>query len=235
MARSPNHGALRLAAVVAALGLSACAGDSAPPTAPTPADPNDILTLVLDCPTSLLIGQRAPCVAVAILRSGQTPVVSFDAAWSSTRSDVVSVDALGALTGRSGGQATVSASYRGRQATATVAVTVEDALRLASGQAHQGDFTPGSAATMWLQGYYSVASAATGRLSLRISDQNGIITTTTAQTVPKGGDFFLMSATFVIPQGSLEVCRVAVLEVGPVIITAPPPTAPERWCIQVRR
>ena len=179
MAGSFSRRALSAAAAAAALGLAACAGERTTPTAPSgPTDPNEILTLVLDCPSSLLIGQRAPCVAVATLRSGQTPVVSFDATWSSSRPESVSVDATGLLTGRTAGQASVSASFRGKQASASVAVTEEDALRLASGQGHQGDFRPGSTVTMWLQGYYSVASADTGRLSLRISDQNGTIMAT---------------------------------------------------------
>jgi len=89
--------------------------------------------------------------------------------------------------------------------------------------------------TMWLQGYYSVASAETGRLSLRISDQTGTITTTSPLTVAKGGDFFLLSSTFVVPQDSVEVCRTAILEVASVTIAEPQPSASVRWCIPIRR
>jgi hypothetical protein len=53
------------------------------------------------------------------------------------------VDTKGLVDGRSGGQAEVSASYRGRRTAATVVVTVEDALRIDNGQANQGAFTPG--------------------------------------------------------------------------------------------
>jgi hypothetical protein len=196
---------------------------------------SDVQAIEVSCPVSLLIGQKGPCVAVARLRSGQTPVVSFDAMWSSTRPDVVAVDALGVVNGRSAGQATVSASYRGREAATTLVVTAEDALRIDSGQAHQGDFRPGSTVTMWLQGYYSVASAETGRLSLRISDQTGTITTTSPSTVAKGGDFFLMSSTFVVPQASTEVCRTAVLEVGSVTIAEPSSRSFALWCIPIQR
>jgi len=45
----------------------------------------------------------------------------------------------------------VSASYGGRQGAANLVVTAEDALRIDSGEANQGDFTPGSTVTMWLQ------------------------------------------------------------------------------------
>ena len=196
---------------------------------------SDVLAVEVSCPVSLLIGQKGPCTAVARLRSGQMPVVSFDATWSSTRPEIVAVDALGIVNGRSAGQAAVTASYGGRQATAALVVTAEDALRIDTGQAHQGDFRPGNTVTMWLQGYYSVVSAETGRLSLRISDQTGTVTTTSPLTVAKGGDFFLLSTTFVVPRDSVEVCRTAVLEVGPVTIAEPKSNASGLWCLPVRR
>ena len=187
------------------------------------------------CPVSLLIGQKGPCVAIARLGSGQTAVVSFDATWSSTRPEVVAVDALGVVNGRSAGQAAISASYRGREAAATLVVTAEDALRIDAGQAQQGDFRPGSTVTMWLQGYYSVVSAETGRLSLKISDQAGTIITTSPLTVAKGGDFFLLSSTFFVPQESMEVCRTAVLEVDAVTIAEPKSKSFALWCIPIQR
>ncbi len=192
-----------------------------------------MLSLDVSCPASLLIGEKAPCIAVARMRSGQAPVVSFDAAWTSTRPELVAVDALGVATGRSAGQALVSASYRGREASASIGVTAEDALRVRAG-AEQGEFRPGTTVTMWLQGYYSVASADTARLSLRITDQAAIIATTPPSTVAKGGDFFLLSITFVVPQTSTRVCRTAVLEVGSVTITEPHPSASGLWCIPIR-
>jgi hypothetical protein len=238
LARSPSRNALSVAAVVATLGMTACGGASAVPASPSGGATNgqsDILALEVSCPASLLVGEKGPCIALARLRSGQTPIVSFDATWSSTRPEVVAVDTLGVVNGRSAGQAVVSVSYRSREAAAALVVTAEDALRIASGQAHQGEFTPGSTVTMWLQGYYSVASAETGRLSLRISDQTGTITRTSPSTVAKGGDFFLLSSTFVVPQDSVEVCRTAILEVGSVTIAEPKSNASGQWCIPIRR
>jgi hypothetical protein len=159
--------------------------------------------------------------------------VSFDATWLSTRPDVVAVDAQGIAKGMSAGQATVTASYRGRDATASIIVTAEDALRIRAA-AQQGEFRPGTTVTMWLQGYYSVASAESGRLSLRISDQTGSIITALVSTVAKGGDFFLLSSTFVVPQNSTEVCRTAVLEVGSVTITEPQSNSSGLKCLTVR-
>lgn len=129
----------------------------------------------------------------------------------------------------------MTVSYQGRQASAAIVVTEKDALRIASGQGHGGDSTPGSTVTMWLQGYYSVASAATGRLSLKISDQNGTILTTSPSTVARGGDFFLLSSTFVVPNNSIEVCRTAVLEVGSVTVEEPRSKDFPLWCIPIRR
>ena len=88
---------------------------------------------------------------------------------------------------------------------------------------------------MWLQGYYSVASAESGRLSLRISDQNGPITSTAPVTVARGGDLFVMSSTFVISEESASVCRTAVLEIGAVTITAPSGDLAALWCIRIQR
>jgi hypothetical protein len=227
-----------VAAVVVSIAALSCGGAPTTPTIvtnDTPTSGTDVLALDVSCPASLLIGERAPCLAVARLRSGNTPVVSFNATWSSTRADVVAVDAMGLVTGRSDGQATVSAVYQGREGTAAVVVTEKDGLRIASGQAHQGDFTPGSTVTMWLQGYYSVASAETGRLSLRITDQTRTVATTAPSTVSRGGDFFLISSTFVVPQDSVEVCRTAVLEVGGVTVAEPTSNASGLWCISIRR
>lgn len=226
-----------LATVIATLVLTACESADTSPT-PTPGgttNPSEVLSVEVSCPSSLLIGQKGPCIAVAHLRSGRSPVVSFEATWSSTPPDIVTVDALGVVNGRSAGQASVTAAYGGRQAEATLVVIAEDALRIDSGQAHQGDFTPGSTVTMWLQGYYSVVSAETGRLSLRISDQIGTITATPAMPVAKGGDFFLLSSTFVVPRDSVEVCRTAVLEVGAVRIEEPQPNTFSQRCIAVLR
>ena len=226
----------RALASVGVVAITACGNSSTPTTpSPTPSASDQLLALNVSCQAALLIGERAPCLAVASFSSGRQPVVSFESNWSSSRPDVVAVDGLGVSTGRSAGEATVSASYQGRQATAAVVVTEEDALRISSGQAHQGDFTPGSTVTMWLQGYYSVASAASGRLSLKISDQTGTIVTTAPMTVEKGGDFFLLSSTFVVPDTSVEVCRTAVLEVGAVTIAEPHSKTFPLWCIPIRR
>src|SRR5436309_2015476 len=161
----------RVLAGVGILGTAACgAHGSAGLTTPSPAAGDELLALTVSCQAALIIGERTPCLAVARYASGRQPVVSFESTWSSSRPDVVADDGVGVGTGKSAGEATVTASYQGRQATAVIVVTEEDALRISSGQAQQGAFTPGSTVTMWLQGYYSVASAATGRLSLKISD-----------------------------------------------------------------
>jgi hypothetical protein len=226
--------ALRYLAVWTALGVAACGGSTpAVPTAPGGGSTGgaEVVALEVACPTSLLIGQRGPCVAVAHLRSGQT--LLSQPTWSSTRPEVVTVDALGVVNGRSAGQAVISASYGGREGTALVSVTAEDALRITAA-AEQGVFRPGATVTMWLQGYYSVDSAETGRLSLRITDQAGTITTTSPLTVSKGGDFFLLSSTFVVPDASTQVCRTAILEVGSVTIAEPRSNESGLWCISIR-
>jgi len=230
-----NPGARHVLAVGAALAFAACGSSGSPsPTMPGGIGGSEVVSLDLSCPTSLLIGEKEPCIAVARMRSGQAPIVSFEVAWASTRPDLVTVDTLGVVNGRSPGQASIAASYRGREASASVVVTAEDALRVKAA-AEQGEFRPGTTVTMWLQGYYSVASADTARLSLRITDQVGIVTTTTPLTVARGGDFFLLSTTFVVPQSSTRVCRTAVLEVGSVTVTEPQSDTSALRCIAIRQ
>src|SRR5688572_11065448 len=125
--RRKCRGVVNLVAVLAALGMTTCGG--AAPTAPggVAMGASDVLAIELFCPATLLIGQRGPCAAFARLRSGQAPVVSFDATWSSTGPEVVTLERNGIVRGRSAGQAAVSASYGGRQGVASVVVTAEDA------------------------------------------------------------------------------------------------------------
>src|SRR5687768_6854177 len=180
--------------LLTALAVCAAGACSHPPTSPSAGAgvrDSDVLSLELSCQNSLIVGEQAPCIAVARLRSGGTPLVTPLATWSTAQPSVVTVDAIGTVTGRAAGQAVVTATYQGRSAQATILVTFEDSLRIKAA-AEQGEFRPGTTVTMFLQGYYSVASADVGRLSLRISDQNGIVTQTLPTTVARGGDFFLL-------------------------------------------
>lgn len=220
------------ASVVAAASMVAC--ESGTPTSPSPTGGEaTVVALDVSCPSTLLIGERAPCVAVARLRSGRQIPVVFESTWSSARPEIVAVDTQGVVSGRAAGLALVTGSYGGREGTATIVVTAEDALKIKAA-ADQGEFRPGTTVTMWLQGYYSVASADTGRLSLRISDQAGTITTTQPLIVAKGGDFFLLSSSFVVPEGSKEVCRAAILEIGSVTIVEPASNDSGLWCLPIR-
>lgn len=233
--QKPTFVSVALCAV--AIGVASCGGEGTPtsPTIGGAIGASGVLGLEVACPPSLLIGQRGPCVAAARLPSGSIPVIPFEATWSSTRPDIVAVDPAGVVVGRAAGDAVVSVGYRGHQAAVKVAVTVEDAIRIDVGQGQRGDFKPGSTVTVWLQGYYSVASADSGRLSLHISDQNGTIASTSPVTVARGGDLFVMSSTFVVPQDSVRLCRTAVLEIGPVTITAPSGDLAALWCIRIQR
>lgn len=213
--------------------LVACGSGPTTPTAPSVGNPSDVLVLEAECQPTLYIGEQHPCIAVARLRSGGTPLVSPLATWSSSRPDVAMVNAIGLVTGRAAGQTTVRAEYQGRSAEVSMSVVAEDALRVTAAL-DQGLFRPGTVVTMYLQGYYSVASAETARLSLRISDQRGTVTESAPVSVSKGGDFFLLSSTFTVPSESTKLCRAAVLEVGSRIISAPEPGSSNLACVSVR-
>lgn len=211
----------RLLSVLTA--VAACGtGNERVPTAPGGVvSPSDVLALDLSCPPMLLVNEKRPCIAVARLRSGQAPLVSFDAAWTSTRPDVVSVDALGLAHGMVEGTSTVSASYQGRSARADIVVRAEDALKVTAA-AEQGPFRPGSTVTMYLQGFYSVASAETGHLSLEISDQSFTVAAT-GMTVSRGGDTFVLSIAFQVPSNATRLCRRVVLRIGGTTLVEPSP------------
>ena len=99
---------------LAVLGAAACgSGASAVPTAPGgPNGGTDIVALDLSCPASLLIAKGRAGARASRLRSDS--VVSFEATWSSTRPDLVDVDAWGRRWARGGG-GRCDASYRGRR------------------------------------------------------------------------------------------------------------------------
>jgi len=99
---------------------------------------------------------------------------------------------------------------------------LQDALR-ATAAAHQGSFQTGTTATMWLQGFYGVASGDSGSLTIVVSDQNGaMVSSSTPLTVPRGGERYLISTTFTLPPGATRVCRTGVLQIGSTMLTVIP-------------
>lgn len=221
-------------ALILLMSLAAACSGSSTPTSPSGPGGSEVIGLDVSCPATLLLGEQGPCVAVARFQSGQPSAVSPLAVWSSSRPDVVAVDAIGTVQGRSAGQAVISARYGGREGnTVSILVAVQDALRVQAAVDH-GDFRRGSTVTMSLLGHYSVVSTQMGRLSLMISDQEGPITTTSPSTVNEGGSSFFLSSSFVVPERSDQVCRTAILEVGSVTVMEPTSHALELRCIPVR-
>lgn len=99
---------------------------------------------------------------------------------------------------------------------------LQDVLR-ATAAAYQGSFKLGTSATLWLQGFYGVASADSGTLTLVITDQTDATVSTSAPlTVPHGGDRYLISTTFTLPPGTTRVCRTGVLQIGSTTLTVVP-------------
>ena len=136
-------------AVVAAVCAAACSSEAVPTSPTGPGDPpgnTDVVALDVACPPALLIGEREPCLAVASFRSGQQAPV-FEATWASRHPDIVTVDLRGVLSGRTAGQAVVSAAYRGRDATTAVSVNAVDAVKVKAA-AEQGEFRPGTNVSM---------------------------------------------------------------------------------------
>lgn len=90
----------------------------------------------------------------------------------------------------------------------------------------------GTTVTVWLFGFWGVESASSGELSMQMTDQNGdVIASSPPLTVAWGGDSFLLSTTFTIPQGVTTVCRQASLQIAGTTLSAAPP---DQRCIPVR-
>ena len=186
-------------------------GKSASGTISVAADA-DLLRIEVVCPTEMVSGEGSLCLATARLRSGAPGHATFD--WSSTRPDIVSIDSRGAVRAQSvTGVATIAAAYRGREGTAQVAVTAKDAVRVGA-TAEQGAFRSGGRPTWTFIGSYSVQSAATGRLTLRVTAQDNVVLATESRTVPRGGDSFVLPISFDIPATATRVCGLVTLEIG---------------------
>ena len=142
-------------------------------------------------------------------------------AWTSSDPNVARSEGIGIFLGRRDGQATLTASYGGQSDSAVVTVRLEDVLRVTGG-AYPGAFRVGTPATLYLQGFYGVASADSGILTLVVTDQTGATISATAQTVPHGADRYVISNTFTPRPGTTRVCRAAVLRIGSTTFTVVP-------------
>jgi hypothetical protein len=205
----------RIGLVLAALSMTTACGGAAAPTAPGGSSPGNALTITCNAPT-ILAGDIVICRALPAPLGPPTAV-----AWTSSDPNVARSEGIGIFLGRQDGQATLTASYAGQSASAAVTVHLEDVLRVTGG-AYPGTFTVGTPATLYLQGFYGVASADSGNLMLVVTDQTGATISTTAQTVPHGADRYVISNTFTLRPGTTRVCRTAVLRIGSTTFTVVP-------------
>jgi hypothetical protein len=188
----------------------------------TPTTPSNVTGLGLTCdPQTALAGEIVVCLARA---NGTGQNVSFDPStvWSSSDPSVLVSLGFGGFMGKSDTQAAITAIYQGHSASALVTVKLQDVLR-ATAAALQGTFRVGTSVTMWLQGFYGVASGDSGTLTLVITNQDGVtLGTSTPLAVLHGGDRYLISSTLVLPPGTTQVCRAGVLQIGSTTLTVIP-------------
>jgi hypothetical protein len=196
----------RIVALSILLSMAAACG-SVVPTAPG-APSGTGLALTCNGPT-LLAGELIVCMATVASVN-----VSTAAVWTSSDPAIAMSQGVGVFVGKSEGLARLTATYSGQSASALLTVHLQDVLR-ATATADQGSFKVGTTATLWLQGFYGVASAASGTLTLVVTDQTGATVSTSAPlTVPHGGDRYLISTTFTLPAGTTRVCRTGTLQIG---------------------
>ena len=171
----------RIAALSVALSMASACG-SFMPTAPSASSPGTGLALTCSAPT-LLAGDLVVCMVTAASVN-----VSTAAVWTSSDPNIATSQGIGLFLGKSEGQATLTATFSGQSASGLLTVHLRDVLR-ATAAADQGSFKVGTTVTLWLQGFYGVASADSGTLTLVITDQTDATVSTSAPlTVPHGGD-----------------------------------------------
>ena len=151
----------RIAALSAALSMASACGSVAP-AAPSAPSPGTGLALTCSAPT-LLAGDLVVCMVTA-----DSVNVSTAAVWTSSAPSIARSEGIGLFVGKSEGQATLTATYSGQTVSAPLTVHLQDVLR-ATATAYQGTFKVGTPATLWLQGFYGVASADSGTLTLVIT------------------------------------------------------------------
>jgi hypothetical protein len=205
----------RIVALSAAVSIASACG-SGVPTVPSPSSPGTGLALTCSAPT-LLAGDLVVCMVTAASVN-----VSTAAVWTSSDPNIATSQGIGLFVGKSEGQATLTATYSGQSVSALLTVHLQDVLR-ATAAAYQGTFKVGTTATLWLQGFYGVASSDSGTLTLVITDQTGAtVSTSPPLTVPRGGDRYLLSTTLTLPSGTTRVCRTGVLQIGSATLTLVP-------------
>ena len=180
--------------------------------------PSSVPALAVTCSSArVLAGDLVVCMATSASVN-----VSTAATWTSSDPSIATSEGVGLFVGKAEGQATLTATYSGQSASALLRVDLQDVLRVTAA-AYQGTFKVGTPATLWLQGFYGVASAESGTLRLVITDQDGAtISTSEPLTVSHGGDRYLISTTFTVPSGATRVCRTAVLQIASTTLTAVP-------------
>jgi hypothetical protein len=203
------------------------AGGSASDTLVVSRDSDLISVLLSSCSGPLIVGQTMDCGAIANIQGViGSPNVGSKATWSSSNPAVLSAGANGHLTALTPGVASISATYRGKTGSFAIAVSAasqsqQDELRVTGGAA-SGPFKVGSLISISLNVTYAVISADTAQLSMSVSNQNGTaIGPPNTHAVNRGSGAAGMTAAFTVPQGTTQVCAIAILQVGSKVVFDP--------------
>ena len=138
----------------------------------------------------------------------------------------------GGVTAKVAGTATITARYEGLEASGQLTSELVDGLKIKAA-ADQGEFRVGTQVMMSLQGNYAVASASRASLSLLISNQDGRAVAVGDQRFVTGGDRFILSLRFTVPPDTTRLCRAAVLMIGELRLSEPPPGPSIISCLPV--
>jgi hypothetical protein len=216
----------RVAAVLCALGAAACGSSGGETT--TPITPSPVLTTVTVslASASLQVGQTTTATATGTDQNGagiSTGVIT----WSSSNTNVATVNSSGAVTAVGPGTASITATANGKSGSATVTVTAPTQAGVASVAV-----TPATA---------SILVGATVQLAATVKDAGGNTLTgrtvdwsssdpTTATVTPTGLVTGIKAGTATIIATSETRTASSVVTVGP---TTPPPACTPSTAIQM--
>ena len=211
--------------------LGACGGAPGSPS-PPPSSAAILSLKIVVCPSSLLVGMTVDCPVVAQMPDGTALNVADQASWSSSSPSVVRVTLEGHVTAVAAGQAQIAATYEGR--TDSIRITVSEATQdalIERGGGLSGQLRPGATVKVLDEVQYSVVSADSGELTLRVFDEHRPLGASAPVTVGRGTNTIALSVTVTIPLESTKLCQAAYLVVGPRTLVVPAdPTVEQPLC-----
>ena len=168
-----------------------------------------------DCVGTMIVGQLGLCRATARIRNGAQVDLSVRGQWSSSNPAIVRSEGTGLFSTRSGGEASMTATFRGQSGARLLSIEwgTSDNLYLGA-YAGGGSTRAGADISMTMLGNYGVVTGPVGSLTLELRDQSRTLGAASLANLARGGDRFQLTAYARVRAESTRVCPVLTLRVG---------------------